>query len=570
MKVSAARFMLSTIAALAVTGLVHGASDDAADSDVKVLNTENFKEWTDAQEIALVEFYAPWCGHCKALAPEYEKAATALKDENISLAKVDCTEAQALCEEMQIPGFPTLKVVQNGDFATYNGTRKEAGIISYMRKQRLPALSELSSDNFNKFSVSDRVVIIGYIDDVESPEYAELESIAKEMRDEFTFGVVTDKELAADHGVTENGVVIFKTFDDGKDIYEGPITADAIRSFVKASSVPILDEISGENYSMYAQTGLPFGFAFFDSDESRKALEEQIYPIAKQYKGVINFVLIDAGKYASQADHLNLKHEWPAFAIQNQTSLAKFPFPQDKEITEEGIEEFVKNFIDNKIEPSYKSEPIPESNDDSVFVLVSKQFNEVAFDKSKDVLLEFYAPWCGHCKRLVPIYDQLGTVLKDNENLVIAKMDAIANDIPSAIPELQIQGFPTIVLIRAEDNSVVEYHGNRSVESFIEFLEENAANKITYDKAALAADNDEEEEEDKGAEQVVVKKDEEKEKDDAEVEEEIKVDEEDDAEDDVKEEDKKDDDADADAEVEDMSDVDDEIKSKKDDAHDEL
>ncbi|KAJ2779156.1 protein disulfide-isomerase precursor [Coemansia interrupta] len=519
MKVSAVRFMLSAFAALAVTGVVHATAEDAAaaaDSDVKVLNADNFKEWADAQEIGLVEFYAPWCGHCKALAPEYEKAATSLKEENISLAKVDCTENQALCEEMQIPGFPTLKIVKGGDFDAYNGTRKEAGIVSYMRKQLLPALSELSSDNFNKFTVSDRVVIVGFIEDTASPEYAELESLAKELRDEYTFGVVTDKELAAEQGIAESGVVVYKTFDDGKDVFEGDITADALRSFVKASSVPIFDEISGENYSMYAQTGLPFAFAFFDSDESRKLLEEQIYPVAKQHKGAINFVLIDANKYASQADHLNLKHEWPAFAIQNQGNLAKFPFPQDKEITEESIESFVKDFTNDKLAPSYKSEPIPETNDKGVFVLVSDQFEEVAMDKNKDVLVEFYAPWCGHCKRLVPIYDKLGDVLKSNENLVIAKMDAIANDIPSSDPALQIQGFPTIVLIRGDDNSVVEYHGNRSVESFIEFLEENAANSITYDKAALAEEEDEDEKE---KEQVVVKKD-----NDDEVEVEVEVD----------------------------------------------
>ncbi|KAJ2881664.1 protein disulfide-isomerase precursor, partial [Coemansia aciculifera] len=156
MKVSVMRFMLSTVAALAVTGVV-SASTDEAKSDVTVLTTETFKEWTAAQDLALIEFYAPWCGHCKTLAPEYEKAATILKDENISLAKVDCTTAQALCEEMEIPGFPTLKVSKNGDFATYNGTRKESGIISYMRKQLLPALSVLDQDSFTTFTKSERV-----------------------------------------------------------------------------------------------------------------------------------------------------------------------------------------------------------------------------------------------------------------------------------------------------------------------------------------------------------------------------------------------------------------------------
>ncbi|KAJ1841707.1 protein disulfide-isomerase precursor [Coemansia sp. RSA 2703] len=89
-------------------------------------------------------------------------------------------------------------------------------------------------------------------------------------------------------------------------------------------------------------------------------------------------------------------------------------------------------------------------------------------------------------------------------------MDAIANDIPSSDPALQIQGFPTIVLIRGEDNAIVEYHGDRTVESFIEFLEENAANSITYDKAALVDEDAEEEEvkeKEQEQEQVVVKKD---------------------------------------------------------------
>ncbi|KAJ1951063.1 protein disulfide-isomerase precursor [Linderina macrospora] len=498
MKVNPMRFLLSTVAAFAFTGLAAASEDAAAaDSDVHVLTTDTFKEWTAAQKLALVEFYAPWCGHCKALAPEYETAATTLKKEDIGLAKVDCTEEQALCEELEIAGFPTLKVFKDGDNAAYNGTRQADGIVSYMRKQLLPPLSDLTADNFDEFSKSDRVVVIGYVDDKESSEFSELDTLAKELRDEFVFGVVTDAKLAKKHGVSAPGVVVYKKFDDGKDVFDGKITTDSLREFVKGSSIPLLDDISAETYQMYAQAGLPLGFIFYDSEEMKADLTDKFYSLAKNYKGKISFVLIDATKYASQADFLNLKQEWPAFAIQNQASLAKFPFPQDQELDKKDLKAFVDKVVDGTAEPSYKSESIPETNDGNVFVLVSKQFNEIAFDETKDVLVEFYAPWCGHCKRLAPIYEKLGKVLKENKNLVIAKMDATANDVPSGHEGLQVQGFPTIKLISGKDNTVTEYNGNRSLESFIEFLEENAANKITYNKDDLKEEEDEDEEDEK-------------------------------------------------------------------------
>ena len=57
-------------------------------------------------ELIPATVFAPWCGHCKALAPEYESAATTLKEKDIPLAKVDCTEEQDLCQDYGVEGTP--------------------------------------------------------------------------------------------------------------------------------------------------------------------------------------------------------------------------------------------------------------------------------------------------------------------------------------------------------------------------------------------------------------------------------------------------------------------------------
>ena len=72
--------------------------------------------------------------------------------------------------------------------------------------------------------------------------------------------------------------------------------------------------------------------------------------------------------------------------------------------------------------------------------MVGKNFNKIVRDSEDDVLLEFYAPWCGHCKSLAPKYDELAAELKDVKGLVIAKIDATANEIDG----VSVNGFPTI------------------------------------------------------------------------------------------------------------------------------
>ena len=101
--------------------------------------------------------------------------------------------------------------------------------------------------------------------------------------------------------------------------------------------------------------------------------------------------------------------------------------------------------------------------------MVGKNFEEVVFDESKDVLVEFYAPWCGHCKSLVPIYEELAKKLAYNKNIIIAKMDATANEVKG----VSIKSFPTIKFWSKNNKAnPVDYSGDRDVEGFIKFLKE--------------------------------------------------------------------------------------------------
>lgn len=106
----------------------------------------------------------------------------------------------------------------------------------------------------------------------------------------------------------------------------------------------------------------------------------------------------------------------------------------------ENLEKFLNDLKEDKLEPFLKSEPVPDDNDGPVKIAVAKNFDEVVTNSGRDALVEFYAPWCGHCKKLAPIYDELGEKLK-NEDVDIVKMDATSNDVPSLY---DVRGFPTL------------------------------------------------------------------------------------------------------------------------------
>jgi len=124
--------------------------------------------------------------------------------------------------------------------------------------------------------------------------------------------------------------------------------------------------------------------------------------------------------------------------VHSHEELDKFVF--EGEVTEENINAFVTKYINKELKRYLKTAPVPESNNAPVKVIVGTTFDEIVINNDKDVLVEFYAPWCGHCKTLEPKFTAAAEEIAGNPNVVIAKCDATANEVPG----VNIKGFPTL------------------------------------------------------------------------------------------------------------------------------
>lgn len=91
--------------------------------------------------------------------------------------------------------------------------------------------------------------------------------------------------------------------------------------------------------------------------------------------------------------------------------------------------------------------------------------------------MEFYAPWCGHCKSLAPVYEQVATAFKKEKDVVVAKVDADAHK--DLGERFGVTGFPTIKFFPKTDKGGVDYDSDRGVDDFVEYLNEKAGTHRT-------------------------------------------------------------------------------------------
>jgi len=402
------------------------------------------------------------------------------------LAKVDCTEGgKDTCGKYSVSGYPTLKIFKNGELASdYNGPREANGIVKYMRGQVGPASKELKSvADLETFLSKEDVGIVAFLasDSKLEKTYAK---VADKLREKARFAYSSNADVIKKAAQKEDSVVLYRPkhlankFEPDFVVYDGAFDREDIEKFVNQEYYGLVGVRTQDSAADFKN---PVVVAYFGVDYKKNVKgtnywRNRILKVAQDHKDY-SFAISAKDEFQNELNEYGIDYtpgDKPVVTAKNPQGQK---FLLKDEFSVENLGSFLTQLKAGSLEPFLKSEPIPDANDGPVITAVAKNFEEAVTNNGKDTLIEFYAPWCGHCKKLAPIFDELATKLKD-EDVAIVKMDATANDVP---PEFEVRGFPTLFWLpknRSKDSKPQKYEGGREVDDFIKYIAKQATDEL--------------------------------------------------------------------------------------------
>jgi protein disulfide-isomerase-like protein len=457
---------------------------------VLVLSENNWNETLDANPNIIVEFYAPWCGHCKHFASDYGKAAETLKG-TLAVAKVDCTQDGALCESQGVQGYPTIKLYLNKAPIDFNGERSADSLVNWAKKKLGGPFTKLTTADAVKEFLAKAPAAVGFFRQASGSEYDAYVNVANTNED-LAFGLVAeDAGLSAQFVDTVPGAVFARPENVGGQVkYSGASWAPEFSDWLLANQLGAVDELGPNNFRRYVAFGRPLVICFLDNDkkDEKEQLLTSLKNVAKDFEGKFTFGWSDGVQWRQVAERWYGEFtDLPVMVQLNFQDDKQLGYPQGLPVKEEPVKKWLTDIYEGKLKWKPKSQPIPETQG-PLKVIVADTIEET-INSEKDVLIEFYAPWCGHCQALAPTFEKLAETLKDVPSVVIGKFDATANDVKhlSTISSL-VQGFPTIVFWPKDSKSApIVYDRGRDLPDFLAFLKESASVKFEVPEGAAAA-----------------------------------------------------------------------------------
>lgn len=442
------------------------------------LNADNFDSFISDHQHVFVKFYAPWCGHCKKMIPAYRKLAEHLAEEEdgIPVVKLDGSKAKAIGRKYRVNSFPTLLLFKDGEVLEYTGKRKHEHMYNWVHKKTgNPSDFVEGEEDLDALNKSPLAVLY-ILPDRDDRALREYFGAADEF-DNITFTHTSSEEYKTALEVEDNyNLIVFRNFDDGikKLTSNEPLTLDQMADFVDRVKDPLVvmfneqvaQKIFGDRHD---------AIVLFVNKLDDPIIKD-FRDIAFQQDSKMLFSICQRGKGMGYkiSDMLNVTYKEynPIRIIQMERHGWRKYVVEDN--TKEGILQALEDLKEGKLLPNYKSEELPEKNDGPVKTVVGKNFKEIVLDSEKFVLLNTHAPWCGHCKKLNPIYEELATKLLKHDDIQFATMDATKNEYPG----LHVKGYPTLFFYRPGHVKPLLYDNERTYDAMLEFLEDYMGRKL--------------------------------------------------------------------------------------------
>jgi len=350
--------------------------------------------------------------------------------------------------------------------------------------------------------------------------------LAERQRESFSFAWSADPEAAAQAGVKPGTLAVLHSpllaggkLEPAVVAYSGAVDGEAAESWLWKASLPLVGELTSRTQPRYAHADATLVRVALPTDWRSDAkganyLLNRLRRVA-QLHPMLRFAAVKPdAQLAALAEH-GVSDDAKAFSV---TAVgaggAKFAMEGSWSPTDSStLEAWLQRLEGGLLEPFIKSEPVPSGLDNGVTVAVGKTFHATVLDETKDVLIEFYAPWCGrgrladcalarslarmrprthaprprcgHCKTLAPKYEELAQALAHVDTLTVAKMDATANEW-SHKEVYEVKGFPTLYF-KPAGKAAMAYDGAREPGAMAEWMAAQATHKFTVPPSLKAA-----------------------------------------------------------------------------------
>ena len=303
-------------------------------------------------------------------------------------------------------------------------------------------------------------------------EFTLFDKLAKNYLKDFTFINIREKALLDKIKAKDRQVKFYKSFDEKMVELQGPITYDSLVSFIEKYGHPIVMKYSfkakqyifDENHS---------GLLFLTNNST--SMDQIIEKVSQNTRNLIQTLVLkvedSSSKYFQRLIQIK---DIPSVVIFDVRVHPKM-YVLNKEIINNAdkIIAYIKDWSNNKAPKQYQK--IPSELKGNVLKVTERTFDKEVINNDLDVFVKFYAPWCGHCKHLAPIYEQLAEKLNNNDKLQIVEIDATMNTVPG----IQITGYPTLIFFKnGQKEKPIIYNGEHNLSEMTSFIKENASRKI--------------------------------------------------------------------------------------------